>query len=157
MPAPQTRTLSPRPAALLQYSATASGLRCAERTSNSCPIPRAVNSSMHGCIRSRSDSEPTRIPTTTSATDALPLCRACGDVCPELHPFELDLPDGGVRAIACAPHRLAGRDDVQPPPAARHELPVAQRRPCVEDGGAKLLGGRHTTDRHAGLARRRVA
>src|SRR4029079_17673250 len=45
------------------YSATASGLRWAERTSNSCSMPRSDSSSIAACIRSRSDSEPTRMPT----------------------------------------------------------------------------------------------
>src|ERR671935_117090 len=39
-PAPQIRTRSPRSLADRAYSATASGVRCAERTSNSCATPR---------------------------------------------------------------------------------------------------------------------
>ena len=50
--------------AVRAYSATASGVRCAERTSNSHAMPRASSSSSAACIRSRSDSEPTRMPTT---------------------------------------------------------------------------------------------
>src|SRR5439155_1664040 len=62
-PAPAMSTRSPRSRAVRPYSATASGCRWAERTSNSCSMPRASSSSSAACMRSRSDSEPTTIPT----------------------------------------------------------------------------------------------
>jgi hypothetical protein len=68
-PAPQISTLSPRSRAVAAYSATASGSRWAERTSNSEAMPRDASSSTASCMRSRSDSEPTRIPTKGLAGD----------------------------------------------------------------------------------------
>src|SRR5438270_8226 len=76
-PAPQISTLIPRPAAVFEYSATESGVRCADRTSNSQAIPRASSSSIAACMRARSDSEPTRMPTTASGMrDVPPVLRA---------------------------------------------------------------------------------
>src|SRR4051794_25752966 len=120
-------------------------------------MPRAVSSSMHGCIRSRSDSEPTRIPTSTSATDSLPLCRASGDIRAELHAVEPDLVDRGVRLLPGGADRLAGSDDTQDAAAVRHQLPVAPRRPGMEDLRAELLRRPRASDRHAALTRRRIA
>src|SRR6266511_2912296 len=59
-PAPQINTRSPRPRAVRAYSATESGSRCADRTSNSNAMPRRSSSSSAGWMRSRSDSEPPR-------------------------------------------------------------------------------------------------
>src|SRR5437762_5459663 len=76
-PAPAISTLIPRSRAVDAYSATAFGSRCAERTSSSYAIPWRSSSSTASCIRSRSDSEPTRIPTTGSAIgrDVVPVAR----------------------------------------------------------------------------------
>ena len=62
-PAPQISTLRPRVRPRPAYSATASGVRCAERTSNSHAIRARRARRARACIRSRSDSEPTRMPT----------------------------------------------------------------------------------------------
>ena len=62
-PAPAISTRSPRSRAERAYSATASGWRWAERTSSSQAMSRAASSSSAGCMRSRSDSEPIRMPT----------------------------------------------------------------------------------------------
>src|SRR6266508_6187387 len=66
-PAPQMSTLRPRSRAVRAYSATESGVRWAERTSNSQPIPRSLSSSVAGCMRSRSESATTTVTAASSA------------------------------------------------------------------------------------------
>ena len=95
-PAPQISTFKPRSRAERQYSATASGCRCADRTSNSYAMPRLSSSSSAPCIRSRSDSEPTRIPTTGSDNG----CRLARDVGTIARAVERDERRGLVRALA---------------------------------------------------------
>src|SRR6266576_2986797 len=94
-PAPAMSTRKPRPRAVRPYSATASGCRCAERTSNSCAMPRASSSSIAACMRGRSDSEPTTIP-----TSGLDMDHRC-DVAPVPHAREGDVLAGRVRPLAC--------------------------------------------------------
>ena len=97
-PAPAISTRIPRSRAVRAYSATASGLRWAERTSNSYAMPRASSSSSAGCIASRSDSEPTRMPTSgPSAADMTLGGREC-DVAPVAHAGERDPARRLVRA-----------------------------------------------------------
>ena len=98
-PAPAMITRTPLSRAPRQYSATASGVRCAERTSSSCAIPRDSSSSSAGCIRSMSDSDPTRIPTTASA-NVRPLLDLPCDVRTVPRPFEMNPLDAGVGALA---------------------------------------------------------
>src|SRR3954451_17703441 len=127
-PAPAISTFSPRPAAVSQYSATAFGVRCAERTSNSHGIPRLSSSSIAACIRSRSDSEPTRMPTTGSDTGGLER-----DVAPELHARERDLLRGGVGPVAGLADVGAERGHVEDPAAVGDEAAVVARGAGVED------------------------
>src|SRR6266550_7485394 len=83
-PAPAIRTRNPRSRAVRPYSATESGCRCAERTSNSWVMPRASSSSTAACMRGRSDSEPTTMP--TSGLDM----GQRGDVAPIAHSGKRD-------------------------------------------------------------------
>src|SRR5262249_43572201 len=145
-PAPQMRTRSPRPDAVRAYSATASGVRCADRTSNSHPIPRASSSSSASCIRSRSDSDPTRIPTTTpSAT------RDRRDVPTEAHAFE---PHPLHCVVSPWPPLLELRSERghrEDTSAVRDEAPVADRRATVEDERASVLDLVDALDRSAAV------
>src|SRR3954447_21125778 len=87
-------------------------------------------------MRSRSDSEPTRIPTTASGT------AEGGDVGAVLHAGEIYVRGGGVCGITCGCHGISQRRDVQDAPSVRDEPAVVQRRSCVEDertGGLRLL------------------
>src|SRR5262249_37918041 len=115
-PAPAISTFSPRPAADSQYSATAFGARWAERTSNSQPIPRLSSSSIAACMRSRSDSLPTRIPTSGSDTGGLQ-----GDVSAVAHAVELDARRGGVGVVAGLAEVGADPGHVQDPAAVGDE------------------------------------
>src|SRR5919201_1818336 len=149
-PAPAITTFRPRRRALRAYSATASGCRCAERTSNSYPIPRAASSSRAGCMRSRSDSEPTRTPTTgPSVDDTHPALQR--DVGPVAHAREGDERTGRVGALARFRQRRAHGSDVQDPAPVRHEPVASQRGPGVEDERSRRLGVIDAVDRHAGV------
>src|SRR5581483_12041083 len=140
-PAPQISTSRPRPAAPFAYSATASGARCAERTSNSQPIPRASSSSIAACIRSRSDSEPTRIPTRSSGTGG-----GLRDVAPVAGSVEGDQLDRVVGAAAGGGEVGAGGGHREDPAAVRHQRAAANRRAGVEDERAGRLGGGDPVD-----------
>src|SRR5438093_5163510 len=144
-PAPQISTRRPRPAAERAYSATASGSRWAERTSNSLAIPRASSSSSAACILSRSDSDPTRMPTRVSSTGDR------RDVAPEAHAFEAHPLD----CLICLSPRLlefgSDRGHGQDTAAVRHEPSVAHRRPALEDEGAVGFGLCDPVDRGAGV------
>src|SRR4051812_36981562 len=137
-PAPQIRTRRPRSRAERAYSATASGVRCAERTSNSHPMPCSSSTSIAPCIRSLSDSEPTRMPTLTSAT--------C-DVLAVAHAGEMYAVDGAVCGGTCSCHRLAAADDVQDSAAVRDGAAVLERRAGVKDERAGRLGLGDALDR----------
>src|SRR5581483_5160866 len=114
-------------AAARAYSATASGVLCAERTSSSQAMPRASSSSSAGCIRSRSDSEPTSTPTTGSAT------RHRRDVASEPHALEGHLADRLVDPPARLRQLGSERRDREDTAPARDQAPVAGGRPAVED------------------------
>src|SRR4051794_17349559 len=146
-PAPQISTRRPRSRAVFEYSATASGFRGAERTSNSQPIPCSSRTSIAPCIRSRTDSDPTRMPTFTSAIR---------DVPPVAHAGEIYAGDGVVRGSSRGGDRVSRPDHVQHAAAVRHELPVLQRRSRVEDERPRRLGVLDAGDRRAGVAALRV-
>src|SRR4029453_16233320 len=116
--------------------------RGAERTWNSCEIPRSSNSCSAGSIASRSDSEPTRTP--TSGPGSPNYSRAAnGSVCAsvstlhpptrdfttELHPLERDRGAGGVRRFASHLERRTQGGDVEHPSAVREQLASPRRRP----------------------------
>src|SRR3954447_16881197 len=137
-PATAISTFSPRPAADSQYSATAFGARWAERTSNSHAMPRASSSSIAACIRSRSDSLPTRMPTSGSDTGGRLQC----DVVAVAHVLERDLLRCSVGAVARLAEVVADRGDVQDPATVGDELLSATRRRRVEHerpAGLRLL------------------
>src|SRR5450759_4808829 len=172
MPAPQIRTFSPRPAAPRAYSATASGERCAERTSSSWAMSRLASSSRQGCMRPRSDSEPIRIPTSTCSATCirLSLRRFESDVGAIAHALPADLLAGSVGSLARRGDRRAERAHVQDAPAARYQCLVAHRCAGLEYdragrfglgdagnrralvGACRVVAGREH-DRHAGLLR----
>src|SRR3954454_14011418 len=84
-------------------------------------------------MRSRSDSEPTRIPTTASGT------AEGGDVGAILHAGEIYVRGGGVCGITCGAHRGSECRDVQNPASIRDEPAVMQGRSRVEDECARRL------------------
>ena len=163
-PAPQISTLMPRPAAPFAYSATASGARCAERTSNSHAMPRASSSSVAPFSRSRSDSDPIRIPTSGSDTGHR------RDVPPALGALERDEVDRRVRALARIATELpsAVTERILPPfvttcpsliavPPWKTSAPVrsASSMPCDRRARVVAAGGvvgRRDDDRHGALA-----
>src|SRR5438132_7839739 len=95
-------------------------------------------------MRSRSDSEPTRMPITASATDR--------DVSPELHAGEIYVRHAFVRGVARLGDRAARPNDVEDAAAVRDHVAVLERRPGVEDERPALLSGRDSLDRRAGFA-----
>src|SRR5215475_1744591 len=154
MPAPAMITRTPRSCAVDEYSATPRGLRCADRTFSSCEIPRSRSSASAGSIASRSDSEPTRIPTSgpgSSSSSSRPIGEVCvsrsagnvhrlrRDVAPEARALERD----ELARLVCARPRLfecvAQTGHVEDPATTRHELPVPHRGPRVEDDGTERL------------------
>src|SRR5664280_1233572 len=158
MPAPQISTFSPRPAAPRQYSATASGERCAERTSSSQGMLRLASSSRQGCIRSRSDSEPISTPTSgCSGTFAsLSLGRRQRDIGAVAHPFPADLLASRVSALARLGDRRAERAHVEDSASARQECLLAHRRAGLKDDRAGFLGRGYSGDRRALVGTGRV-
>src|SRR5881397_948179 len=100
-----------------------------------------------GCIRSRSDSEPTRMPTTISDM---------GDVATELHAGEIYACCGVICGSARSGDRVAERGDVEDASAVRDEPPVVQRRAGIEDERARGLGVGDALDWRAGVAALRV-
>mmetsp|Transcript_14582 Transcript_14582/g.62507 ORF Transcript_14582/g.62507 Transcript_14582/m.62507 type:complete len:261 (+) Transcript_14582:141-923(+) len=62
-PAPAMMHRNPRPAALLAYSNMRSGVRCAETTVTSTPMPKLSSVSAAAAIVGRSESEPMMMPT----------------------------------------------------------------------------------------------
>src|SRR5438105_2795253 len=155
-PAPAISTRSPRTRAPRQYSATASGVRWAERTSNSCAMPRVESSSSAGCIRSRSDSDPTRMPTRRApAADTLaPLGRHVAPVAcaPEVDPLH-----GRIGRLPGLGHGIPRRGDGQDAPAVRDEAPAAHRGAGMEDERAVPLGVVDSLDRRPRVALRGIA
>src|SRR4029077_19062982 len=149
-PAPAMSTCSPRPLAVRPYSATASGCRGAERTSNSCAIPRASSSSIAACMRGRSDSEPTTMP--TSALDM----RHRGDVSAVPHVRERDVLAGRVGTLACIRDGASGGRDAEDSAAVRHQAISLERGAGMEDVRAGLLGVFDPVDRRSNVAAGRV-
>src|SRR6266545_7134449 len=157
-PAPAMITLRPRSFALRQYSATASGVRWAERTSSSWAIPRSLSTSTAPCMRSTSDSEPTRMPTSgRSAGDMLPRPRVQRDVLSIAGARERDALDSRVGMIARFLDRSPDAGDVQDPPAVGDEPVAAERSAGMEDERARRLRRFHAVDRRARIALFRIA
>src|ERR1700740_139555 len=75
-------------------------------------------------MRSRSDSLPTRMPTSVSGM---------GDVVSELHAGEMYAGRSLVRGSTRGVDRVRDSGDVEDPAAVRHEPPVVQRGTGVED------------------------
>src|SRR5690348_15025615 len=101
------------------------------------------------CIRSRSDSEPTRIPT-RGASDM------SRDVRPEVHAGEIYACRGVVGRGSRRLERVTYADDVEDPSPIRDELPIVERRPRVEDERAGGLSVLDALDRRAPVAAFRV-
>src|SRR5262245_34324367 len=145
-PAPQISTRSPRSRAVLAYSATASGVRWADRTSNSYAIPRSSSSSIAACIRSRSDSEPTTMPTSANAARL----RDC-QVSPVPGAGERD----GGSAVVGEPTRLlelvGDAGHAEDSAALRDEDVVVNRRAAVEHERAQPLRSVDALDPRAGV------
>src|SRR4029077_1175189 len=99
------------------------GARAAPRTA--APPPASSSAFVAPSMRSRSDSEPTRIP--TSGPSGIR-----GDVGPEAHAAEIYAPGRVVGRASRRLDRGARADDVEDAAAVRHELPVVQRRARVE-------------------------
>src|SRR5438552_15739369 len=95
-------------------------------------------------MRSRSDSDPTRIP--TSGTDVLA----------ELHSGEIYACDARVRRGTRVGDRGASADDVEDAAAVRDEARILDRRARVEDDCALGLRVGHSLDRRARLAAPRI-
>src|SRR5262249_39136649 len=122
-----------------------------DRTSSSCGIPWEASSSSAGCMRSRSLSEPTRIPTTGRSTDDMALrCRE-RDVAAELDAGERDPLDGLVGPRAGSDEVVSERSHVQDPAAVRDELCPVPRGPGVEDERTGLLRVLDAVDRRAAV------
>ena len=142
-PAPQISTRSPRSRAGARTRRPRRASRCAERTSNSYGIPRSSSSSSAGCIRSRSDSEPTRMPTSGRVSQRAPsLPRAAMSV-PEAHARRTRSarpPRTRARAPRRGRRRAPVTSRIRPPFVT--SCAVAQRRAGVEDERAGRLGVR---------------
>src|ERR1700690_3039262 len=108
-------------------------------------MSRASSSSHAPCIRSRSDSEPTRVPTTASDTGE------GGDVVAELHAVEGYATGAVVGAVTRLGERAAEPGDVEHTAAVRYEARPVQRRPRVEDESSGRLRGLDAVDRRARL------
>src|SRR3954471_13394151 len=94
-------------------------------------------------MRSRSDSEPTRMPTTVSGM---------GDVVTELHSGEIYARGG----LVCGGPRIrdgrAERRDVEDAAAVRHEASVGGRGPGMEDGAPRRFRIGDAVDRGPAVA-----
>src|SRR5438128_6909152 len=150
-PAPAISTRKPRSRAPRQYSATASGLRWAERTSSSWGIPRLSSSSSAGCIPSRSDSDPTRMPT-SGASAADTLASLGGDIAAVPRAREVDPLHGRVGRRPCAGERVAGRSDGEDAAPVRDEPAVPNGRARLEDERTVPFGLLDPRDRRARVA-----
>src|SRR5437763_10024895 len=112
-------------------------------------MPRAASSSRAGCMRSRSDSEPIRIPTRGDS--------GTGNVATIARAVERDPLDGGVGLCPGVAELLADAGDAEDPPAVRDQRASCACRPGVEDeraGGLRLVD---PLDRRARVVPRRVA
>src|SRR5438876_5642970 len=101
-------------------------------------------------MRSRSDSEPTTMP--TSGLDMRD-CRR--DVFPILRAVEGDFPDSVVRAIARVRDGRPERRDVEDPTSVRYQAVALQRGSGVEHERAGRLGILDALDRRPDVAARR--
>src|SRR6185295_4042103 len=149
-PAPAMSTRSPRSLAVRPYSATASGCRCAERTSNSCAIPRASSSSIAACMRSLSDSEPTTMP-----IRGLDMCHG-RDVLAIAHVGKGDAIARAVGKLARGHDAVADGRHVENPAAVGDEAIALACRPCVKDERPFLLGLADAVDRGADVVARGI-
>src|SRR5438477_6821688 len=98
-------------------------------------------------MRSRSDSEPTRMPTTAAAS------ATCDrrDVPSEAHAFEPHPLDCFVCPPPCLLELGRDRGHREDTAAVRDEPAVAHRRPAVEDEGALTFGLADPVDRCSGV------
>src|SRR5215831_13127357 len=99
---------------------------------------------MADCIRSRSDSDPTRMP--TSGPSAIG-----GDVRPEVHAGEIYASGRLVGSASCGLGRRADADDVQDPAAVRDEPTVVEGGAGMEDERAGRLCVLDALDRSAAV------
>src|SRR4051812_20354957 len=152
-PAPAISTRMPREAAVVEYSATSLGLRWAESTLNSQAIPRVSSSFVAASIASRSDSEPTRIPTCGPSDKGRHPRR---DVAPVLATVEPDQSGGFVGAVAGLVQPRSEGGHVQDPATVRDEPALLLGRPRVEDAGARCLGLSDACDRRSAVSALRV-
>jgi len=93
-------------------------------------------------MRSMSDSDPTRIPTTGPSANSCPLLDPGCDVRTVSSALELDSFDPGVRVLPGLRDRSADACDAQDAASVRHQVAVPQGRSGVEDdrpGGLGLL------------------
>src|SRR5439155_21601828 len=130
--------------------------RWAERTSNSYGIPCESSSSSAGCIRSRSESEPTRMPTSGASAADMPLGGGERDVLAEPHPGERDPAHGLVGGRASCLQIVADPGHVEDATAVRDELVSASGGPRMEDERSGRLGVVDPFDRCAAVPVLRV-
>src|SRR4051794_2107850 len=97
-------------------------------------MPCLSSASKTPCIRSRSDSEPTRMPTTVSGI---------GDVATELHAGEIYARGGFICGGSGVRECRAGRSDVEDPARVRHEAAVMECGAGMED---ECTGGLRVAD-----------
>src|SRR5207247_5899119 len=105
------------------------------------------STSSASCMRSRSDSEPTRMPTTISDM---------GDVATEPHAGEIYVCCGVICGSTRIGDRVAERGDVENASTVRDEPPVVQRRAGMEDERARGLGVGDALDWRADVAALRI-
>src|SRR3954453_1129163 len=110
-------------------------------------MPSLSRTSNAPCMRSRSDSEPTRMPTTASGM---------GDVATELHSGEIYARGGFICGGSSVRDRRAERSDVEDAAAVRHEAAFVERGPGMEDECPCGLGVADSVDRRPGVAPRGV-
>src|SRR5919109_4085222 len=168
IPAPQMITRTPRSAAVEAYSATPLGSRCADRTWSSCEMPRSSSSCNAGSIDTRSDSEPTRIPTSgpgspnssSSAKGSVSVSdnvhRASRDVAAEAHSGERDQVAGCIGTLSRLVQGGCERGHVEHASAVRQEPPLSHRRARVEDERPGRLCRFDALDRRACVGPLRV-
>src|SRR5579864_5473530 len=99
-------------------------------------------------MRSRSDSEPTRMPTTASGTGS--------DVAAELHVGEIYVRCGRIRGGTCGRNGVAESGDAEDPAAVGDEPAVSECGAGMEHERARGLGIGNAVDRRARVAALRI-
>src|SRR5712691_6360860 len=113
-------------------------------------MPRASSSSTAACMRCRSDSEPTTMP-----TNGLDMGQR-RDVAAITHAGERDVLAGGVGALPRSRDGKPGRRDAKNPAAVRDHLISLERRAGMEDECAAPFGVFDPLDRRAHVAPGRI-